>query len=96
VANANLYFHLIRRPLMTEKSSTLQDLNNQYVFEVAPVANKSEIKKAVEVLFSVKVSRVNIINLPGKIRRTFGRPGMSSGWKKAVVTLKKGDTIEIA
>jgi large subunit ribosomal protein L23 len=90
------FYDLIRRPLVTEKSTTLQDLNNQYTFEVAPKANKSEVKKAVEALFSVKVEQVNIVKLPGKIRRILGRPGHTRPWKKAVIRLRKGDTIEIA
>lgn len=96
MANPNQYYGLIRRPMVTEKSTTLQGLNNQYTFEVLPRANKSEIRKAVETLFEVKVVRVNIVRLPGKVRRVFGRPGMTTPWKKAVVTLKKGDQIEIA
>ena len=93
MANPSLYYHLIRRPLVTEKSTTLQELRNQFTFEVAPDANKSEVKKAVETLFEVKVRKVNIVCLPGKTRRTFGRPGETRPWKKAVVTLRPGDTI---
>ena len=96
MANPNLYYRLIRRPVVTEKSSTLQGLNNQFTFEVIPEANKSEVKKAVEALFKVKVTAVNIVRLPSKQRRTFGRPGQTRPWKKAVVTLRKGDTIEVS
>lgn len=96
MANPNLYYELLRRPLVTEKSTTLQGLRNQYTFEVRPDANKSEIRKAVEVLFEVKVQKVNIVKVPGKIRRFMGRPGRTRPWKKAVVTLRKGDVIEIA
>jgi len=96
MANPNLYYGMIRRPLVTEKSTALQELRNQFTFEVAPSANKPEVRKAVETLFKVKVMAVNIVNLPGKARRTFGRPGETRPWKKAVVTLRKGDTIEIA
>ena len=96
MANPSLYYRLIRRPLVTEKSTTLQELCNQYTFEVAPIANKSEVKKAVETLFKVKVRAVNIVTLPAKTRRTFGRTGETRPWKKAIVTLRKGDTIEIA
>ncbi|MEY3161357.1 MAG: ribosomal subunit protein [Planctomycetota bacterium] len=95
MANPIQFYNLIRRPLVTEKSTTLQDLRNQYTFEVADKANKSEVRKAVETLFSVKVVKVNIISVPGKARRVFGRPGMSPGWKKAIITLRKGDTIEV-
>lgn len=95
MANPIPFYDLIRRPLVTEKSTTLQDLRNQYTFEVADKANKSEVRKAVETLFSVKVVKVNIVTMPGKARRVFGRPGMSPGWKKAIITLRKGDTIEV-
>lgn len=98
-ANAQQYYHLIVRPLVTEKSNKLQFLREdtpKYTFEVAPDANKSEVRKAVETLFSVKVQKVNMVKQPSKIRRVLGRPGRSRPWKKAVVTLSKGDTIEIA
>ncbi|MEY4672961.1 MAG: ribosomal subunit protein [Planctomycetota bacterium] len=95
MANPIPFYDLIRRPLVTEKSTTLQDLRNQYTFEVADKANKSEVRKAVETLFSVKVVKVNIVTMPGKARRVFGRPGMSPGWKKAIITLRKGDSIEV-
>jgi large subunit ribosomal protein L23 len=88
------YYDLMRRPHVTEKSTVLQELRNQFAFEVAPAANKTEVKKAVEALFKVKVLKVNIVTLPGKRRRTFGRPGETRPWKKAIVTLRKGDTIE--
>lgn len=94
MANPSIYYDLLRRPHVTEKSTTLQELRNQLAFEVAPTANKSEVKKAVEALFKVKVVKVNIVNHPGKQRRTFGRPGETRTWKKALVTLRKGDAIE--
>jgi len=94
MANPNIYYDLLRRPHVTEKSTVLQELRNQISFQVAPHANKSEVKKAIEALFKVKVVKVYIVNLPSKRRRTFGRPGATRPWKKAVVTLRKGDTIE--
>ena len=95
MANANLYYDLIQKPLVTEKSTVLQDIRNQWTFKVAASANKSEIKKAVETLFEVKVEKVRIIAMPGKFRRFMGRPGRSAPWKKAVVSLREGDQIEI-
>jgi large subunit ribosomal protein L23 len=95
MANPNVYYSLIRRPLVTEKSTGLQMLRNQYTFEVSPDANKSEVRKAIETLFKVKVEAVNMIKLPGKSRRTFGRPGETRPWKKAIVTLRKGQSIEV-
>ena len=94
MANPNQYYNLLRRPVVTEKTANLQQLRNQFCFKVAKDANKSEIKKAIETLFDVSVVKVNIINLPGKFRRVFGRPGRAPGWKKALVTLREGDFIE--
>lgn len=96
MANVNQYYDLVRRPVVTEKSSVLQGLRNQFTFEVAPGANKSEVKKAIEALFSVKVESVNVISMPHKARRTFGRPGQTKPWKKAIVTLQEGQTIDVA
>ncbi len=88
------YYDIIQKPLLTEKSSNLQETRNQYSFRVHLKANKSEVRKAVEVIFDVKVTRVNIINMPSKLRRFLGRPGRTSPWKKAVVTLQDGHAIE--
>jgi len=96
MANPAQYYDLIRRPLVTEKSASMQERSNKFSFEVAPAANKREVKKAVETLFSVKVTKVNMISVPSKTRRAFGRPGETRPWKKAVVTLRQGDTIDIA
>ena len=90
------YYGLIQRPIMTEKSTVLQDLRGQYTFKVAPGANKSEIKKAVEALFDVKVAKINVINVPGKFRRILGRPGRSPGWRKALIQLQEGQSIDLA
>ena len=95
MANPVLYYSVIERPLVTEKSSVLQDIRNQYCFRVAPESNKSEIKKAVETLFGVKVEHVNVMNVSGKFRRALGRYGRTRDWKKAMVTLRDGDRIEI-
>lgn len=85
---------VLRRPIITEKNTALLG-QNKYTFEVAREANKPQIKEAVEKAFNVKVTAVNVINVPGKMRR-FGRHrGMSPAWKKAVVTLKEGDKIEL-
>ena len=96
MADPNLYYPLIRRPLVTEKTSTRQGQFNQYAFEVDPRTNKTEVKKAIEALFSVKVTKVNITVVPGKLRRFLGRPGRSRPRKKAIVRLRQGDTIDIA
>lgn len=96
MANPNQYFDLIRRPLVTEKTTALQGMSNKFTFEVASGANKVEVRKAIETLFSVKVLKVNIVSVPSKARRMFGRPGHTKPWKKAVVTLRKGDSIDVS
>jgi large subunit ribosomal protein L23 len=95
MANPALYYSTIVKPVVTEKSTVLQDLRNQYSFEVHPKANKPQIKKAVEALFDVHVESVAIMNMPGKQRRILGRPGSTPPWKKALVKLRKGETIEL-
>lgn len=84
----------IRRALITEKSNFLKQAANQVVFEVHRDANKLEIKQAVQKLFNVKVARVNIMQYEGKRKRVGRYTGKRPDWKKAVVTLKKGETIE--
>lgn len=87
-------YRVLRKPLVTEKStSLLQD--NKYTFEVDPEANKTEIKQAVESLFKVKVEKVNTMNVKGKLKRVRRIQGRTPDRKKAIVTLKKGDKIEI-
>lgn len=86
---------IIVRPLVTEKANKALMASNKVTFEVAPSANKSEIKKAIETLFKVKVLKVNTISLPGKVRRFGASQSQESKWKKAVATLKAGDKIEL-
>lgn len=89
-------YTLILKPLLTERSAYLKDAYNQYTFAVAPHANKGEIKRAIETLFKVKVSAVRTMRVPGKTRR-FGRfEGKRSDTKKAIVTLKEGQKIDLA
>ena len=95
MANPIQYYGIVEKPLVTEKSTVLQDIRNHYTFKVRPDANKSEVKKAVESLFKVHVEKVRIIRMPGKQKRILGRPGHTPPWKKALITLRKGETIEI-
>ncbi len=83
---------IIRRPLITEKATELQALD-KYVFEVARAANKVQVKVAVEKAFNVHVVDVNIVAVPGKMRRRGQRQVPTSPWKKAIVSLKPGDKI---
>jgi len=91
-------YDVLRRPLVTEKSNYLNGALHQYVFEVAPDANKTMVKDAVETLFDVSVVRVNVINVPAKRTRRARSRRMAirrSGFKKAIVTLAPDDTIDI-
>ncbi|HAR48899.1 MAG TPA: 50S ribosomal protein L23 [Smithella sp.] len=87
---------IIKKILVTEKSTTARDESNKYFFEVDRKANKVEISKAVEKLFKVKVADVRVINVLGKKKRLGRIVGQKSSWKKAIVTLAAGNRIEIA
>jgi len=89
------HYDVVVSPVITEKSTILSE-HNQVVFEVAIDANKTEIKDAIEALFKVKVTAVNTIRVKGKTKRFRGIPGRRKDVKKAVVTLKDGDMIDIA
>ena len=89
----NLY-EVLRRPLVTEKNTVLQ-AQGKYAFEVATGANKTQIKQAVEKAFKVKVLAVNVMTIHGKMRRVGKRQVLTQSWKKAIVTLKPGDKIEL-
>jgi large subunit ribosomal protein L23 len=86
---------VIKRPLITEQGARMREENNQYYFEVAPEANKHEIKQAVEHFFGVKVEQVRTMNYRGKVKRMGRFEGQRADWKKAVVTLAKDDSIDI-
>jgi large subunit ribosomal protein L23 len=87
----NLY-EVLRRPLITEKSTTLQ-ASDKYAFEVAKKSTKPMVAAAVSMAFKVTVTAVNIINVPGKMKRFGRRQLLSPSWKKAIVTVKPGDKI---
>ena len=87
-------YEVLRRPLITEKNTILQ-AQGKYVFEVAEEANKPQVKQAVEKAFKVKVLAVNVIKIPGKMRRVGRRRVLTQPWKKAIVTLQPGDKIEV-
>ena len=88
------YLDTILRPIITEKATILSE-QNKTVFKVHKKANKKNIKKNIEKLFKVNVIKVNIINLKSKIKLKQGRPSKKSGYKKAIVTLKKGQSIDL-
>lgn len=85
---------ILKRPVITEKSTLLHD-TGRYVFEVMPNATKPQVKAAVEKAFDVHVTAVNMIKLPGKRKRYGPRFSKPSPFKKAVVTLKSGERIQI-
>ena len=87
--NAN---QIIRRPLVTEKSTLQREMGaNVISFEVAPSANKIEVKRAVEELFKVKVEEVRLFNVRGKVKRMGRWAGKRRDWRKAYVRLKEGE-----
>ena len=88
-------FSVIRRPLLTERTTWLRDQRNQYAFEVIPEATKGDIKRAVQEVFKVKVDRVRTMIVFGKVRRMGRSQGRRPDWKKALVTLKPGQKIEL-
>ena len=85
---------IIRRPVITEKATWLKDSSNKYVFEVSKSCNKIEIKSAIENLFGVTVENVRTYMTHGKIRSRGRFNGKRPDWKRAIVQLKKGDSIE--
>jgi large subunit ribosomal protein L23 len=87
-------YDVLKRPVITEKSTTQKEANNQLTFEVDRKANKVEIRQAVEQVFKAKVVGVRTIQMKGKVKR-FGRTvGKRRNWKKAVVTLAPGERVE--
>jgi large subunit ribosomal protein L23 len=85
----------IVRPLITEKSSAAYQARGEYTFEVHVDATKTQVRSAIEQLFGVKVTGVWTMNVRGKDRRMGKTAGRRPNWKKAIVTLREGDTIEI-
>jgi large subunit ribosomal protein L23 len=93
----NEAYDIIDSVRLTEKGTLLAEKENKYVFRVKPHANKLQIKAAIEQLFGKKVLAVNTSNYAGKKKRTgSARAGRKAHWKKAIVTLKEGDRIDLA
>ncbi len=86
---------ILVRPVVTEKSTDLMTEHNQYVFQVAKKANKIEVRKAVEMVFGVRVSDVRTQVVRGDVRRVGQNLGRKPSWKKAIVTLHPEDTIDL-
>lgn len=90
----NRYYEIIREPIITEQSARLIEDFNRYTFKVDKNANKVEIKKAIETIFGVKVVKVNTINVKPKFKRLGQHEGYTAAYKKAVVELEEGQTID--
>ncbi len=90
-------YEVLKRPVITEKTTDLQDFSNQYAFEVDRRANKHMVREAIEERFDVKVVAVNIINVKAKTRRRSRNATAVRviPWKKAIVTLQPGDSIQM-
>lgn len=88
-------YSVLKRPLFTEECDRLKAKYNKYAFEVAINVNKIEIRQAVEQIFGVTVLKVNTMRVHGKVKRRGRSEGRRPDWKKAIVTLKEGDTIPI-
>lgn len=87
-------YDVIRRPIISEKSTALAEVGNRYAFEVASQANKQEIRDAVQRLFNVKVNKVRTMVMHGKLKRVGRFETKRPNWKKALVTLAEGQKID--
>ena len=87
-------YEIIKKPLITEKSTAQKEANNQLTFEVDRQANTVEIRHAVEKVFSVRVVKVRTMQMKGKVKRVGRTQGKRRDWKKAIVTLASGENIE--
>ncbi len=92
--NKERLMETLRSPVISEKSTIAADANRQFVFEVAPDSTKLEIRKAVEMMFDVKVENVRVVNVKGKAKRTGHRIGHRKGIRKAYVRLAPGNDID--
>ncbi len=88
-------YDILIKPLLTEKMTALKESENRVAFVVDKRANKIEVKKAVEEVFKVKVASINVMNLLGKKKRLGRFAGKRPDWKKAIITLKKGEKLEL-
>ncbi|WP_038248598.1 50S ribosomal protein L23 [Ghiorsea bivora] len=90
------HFNTLHKPVITEKSYKATSDANQYTFRVAPDATKLQVKAAVEAIFEVKVEKVQVVNLPSKEKRRGAHTGTRSGYRKAIVRLVEGQSLEVA
>jgi large subunit ribosomal protein L23 len=95
VATTERLINLLIAPHVSEKAARATDKANQYVFRVRRDATKPEIKKAIQLMFAVEVNAVQVVNVAGKAKRFGASNGRRSDWKKAYVSLKAGQTIDL-
>ncbi len=93
---SNHYYDVLKAPVVSEKTARVQELGNQYVFEIAPTATKQQVKAAVEKIFSVKVDGVTVVNVKGKNKSFRFQPGRRSDRRKAYVRLADGQSIDLS
>ena len=94
-AGSKNVYDVIRAPRVSEKTARLQEVSNQYVFEVATTATKADVKAAIEQLFDVRVEAVNVVNVKGKNKSFKFRSGRRGDWRKAYVKLAEGQSIDV-
>ena len=94
MSTTNVY-EVIRAPRVSEKTARLQEVSNQYVFEIAKTATKADVKAAVEKIFEVTVKAVNVVNVKGKNKSFKFRSGKRGDWRKSYVTLAEGQSIDV-
>ena len=94
--NENEARKILIAPVITEKGTVLQEKQNQYLFRVAPGANKIQAREAIEKIFKVHVTGIRTVTVHGKMRRMGRNQGRKPSWKKAIVTLKEGETIDLS
>jgi len=87
-------YDVLRKPLLSEKAMSHKEKDNAIVFQVHPDSNKTQISKAVESFFGVKVQSVRTMNIKGKVKRFGKKVGKRKDWKKAIVCLKKGEKLD--
>ena len=87
-------YEVIKRPIISEKSTALAEVGNRFAFEVAPACNKQEIRDAIQRLFNVNVREVRTMIMHGKVKRVGKFESKRANWKKAIVTLKEGQKID--
>ena len=92
--NQSKLMNILLAPIVSEKSSRIADTNRQYAFKVMKSASKPDVKKAVELMFDVKVDSVQVSNMRGKVKAHGRSLGRRSDWKKAYVTLSEGHDID--